>query len=125
LVGGHDVQTVVAHERGRAGDGVEELLDARADALLGRPAASRGTDGLGGPSEVEQVRALGVVELQRPRQRFEHALRDTVHVAPLQAGVVGDADAGEHGDLLAAQPGHAADAVVGQPDLVGRQLGAP
>ena len=37
-----------------------------------------------GSGEVEEVSALGVVELERASQRLQHALRNTVHVAALQ-----------------------------------------
>jgi hypothetical protein len=80
---------------------------------------------LRGAGEVEQVRALGVVELQRARQRFEHAVRRPGQVAALQARVVGDAHAGQHRDLLAAQARDAAGAVVGQPDVGGLELRSP
>ena len=71
-----------------------------------------------GAREVEEVAALGVVELQRPGERFQDALGDPVNVTALQAGVVRDAHAGQDGDLLAAQSGDAATAVGGQPGLV-------
>ena len=70
------------------------------------------------------MRALGVVELKRPSQCFEHAVGDSVDVAALQAGVVRDAHTGQDGDLLAAEPGNAATAVGGQPRLLGRDPGA-
>jgi hypothetical protein len=59
-VGGEDVEPAVADERRRAGDRVEDVLDARPDGLL-RPAPARGGDArLRRAGEVEQVRALGV-----------------------------------------------------------------
>ena len=54
--------------------------------------------------EVEQVGPFGVVELQCPHDAFEDVIGDTVGVAALEAGVVLDADPGQHGDLFAAQP---------------------
>ena len=51
------------------------------------------------------MRALGLIELERPRQRFEHELGDAADMAALQAPVVVGADAGEGGDLLSPQPG--------------------
>jgi hypothetical protein len=101
-VGAEDVEAVVADVPGGAGHRVEELLHRGADALLGHPAARRSGQGLRGVGEVEQVRALGVVELQRARQRVEHAVGGSGEVAALQAGVVGGADTGEDSDLLAA-----------------------
>jgi hypothetical protein len=71
------------------------------------------------------VRAFGVVELQRAGERFEHAFGDAADVAALQAGVVGNADAGQDRDLLAAQSGNAPGTVGGEPCLVWRELGSP
>ena len=64
---------------------------------------------------------LGLVELQRPGQGVEHAAGDSVHVSALEADVVGDAHAGEDGDLLAAESGHAPRAVRVQAHLLGRE----
>ncbi len=52
--------------------------------------------------------AFGIVELQRPSHRVQHALGRARQVPALEARVVVDADAGQQGDLLAAQPGDAA-----------------
>jgi hypothetical protein len=70
-----------------------------------------------GAGEVQEVGAFGVVELERAGERVGHALGGPVHVPALEAGVVGDADAGQDGDLLAAQSRNATRAVGGQPDL--------
>src|SRR5439155_16835252 len=51
------------------------------------------------------------------------ALGDPAHVAALQAGVIGNAHTGQHGGILAAEPGHAARAVGAQPRLLGRDPG--
>jgi hypothetical protein len=56
--------------------------------------------------QVEQVLAFDVVELQRLRDRVEHALRGAADVAAFELGVVVEADTGEGGDLFAAQAGH-------------------
>jgi len=64
------------------------------------------------------VGALGVVEPQRAGERVQHAFGYAAHVSALKAGVVRDADAGEDGDLLAAEPRDAARAVRHKPDLV-------
>jgi hypothetical protein len=48
----------------------------------------------GGAGEIEEVRALGVVELERVSERVERAVRDAGGVAALQALVVLDAHAG-------------------------------
>ena len=55
--------------------------------------------------EIEEVRALGLVELKRTGERLEHGVGDAGGVAAFELGVVGDADAGERGDLLASKPG--------------------
>ena len=124
LVGGQDVQVLVAHERGRAGDRVEGPLDLGPDALLGRAPTRSRYRRLRGAGEVEEVSALGVVELERPGQCLQHALRDAVHVSALQARVVRHAHAGQDGDLLAAESGNAAIAVGAQPRLLRRDPGA-
>ena len=89
------------------------------------PRALRGATGLGGAGEVEEVGALGVVELKRAGERLEHELGDAADVAALQALVVLDADAGQRGDLLAPQPRHAPLAVARQAGLLGRDLRPP
>ena len=82
---------------------------------------------LRGAREVEQVGALGVVELQRPRERLEDGVGDTARVAAFEAGVVVDADAGEQRHFFPAKTGDAAraGAVGAQTGLVGRDPGAP
>ena len=61
--------------------------------------------------EVEQVRALGRVEVEHPGERVEHARRRRDVAALLEPRVPGQPDPGELRDLLAAQPGRAAPAV--------------
>src|SRR5207302_9040316 len=80
--------------------------------------------GLRGTGEVEQVGALSVVELERPGQRLQHALRYPAHVSALQARVVRNAHTGQDGDLLATKPGHPATTEGAQPRLLGRDPGA-
>jgi hypothetical protein len=75
-----------------------------------------------GAGQVEQVCALGVVEAQR----VEHALGYSVEVGPFEAGVVVDADPGEHRDFLLAQTGDASVAAVGgQTGLLRRDPSPP
>jgi hypothetical protein len=76
-----------------------------------------GARGLHGAGDVDEVRALGVVEAQRACQRVEDAVGGADEIAAFQAAVVGHADARQDGDFLAAQAGHAPDAVVGQPNV--------
>ena len=71
------------------------------------------------------MRALGVVELQRPGERLQHALGDAADVAALEALVVVDAHAGERRDLLAAQARHPPRAVGRQSGLLRRDLRPP
>ena len=121
-----DVEAPVAHERRHAGHRVEHVLHARPDPLLRAPASAR-RRGLRCAREVEQVRPLRLVELQRAGECLEHRLGDAARVAALEPGVVVDADSGEQRDLLAAKPGHAprAAAVRAQARLLGRDPGAP
>jgi hypothetical protein len=82
-------------------------------------------DRVDGAGEIKEVRALGLVELKRAGERFQDQLGDAADVAALQALVVLDANAGQRGDLLAAQPGHAPRAVARQAGLLGRDLRPP
>src|SRR5207247_1148092 len=125
LVGGQNVETLVAHERGRAGDRVECPLDLGPNALLGLAATRPRNRRLGGAGEVEEVGTFGIVELERPRQCLQHALGDPVHVSALQAGVIRSAHAGQHGDLLAAESGHAATAEGAHPRSLRRAPATP
>ena len=112
-------------KRCRAGDRVKGPLDIGSDVPLGSPALGSRRDWLSGAGEVQEVGALGVVELQGLSQCFEDALGGSAEVSAFETGVVGDADAGEDGDLFATQPGNAATAVAVQPRLLGRDLSAP
>ena len=59
------------------------------------------------------MRPLDLVELEGPRDGFEHVLGDTSHVAAFQLRVVLDADARQQRHLLAPQPGDPSPAPVG------------
>ena len=74
-----------------------------------------------GTGEIEQVRALRIVELQRAGDGVEDPVRDTGQVATLQSRVVLGADAGEHRDLSAPQSGHAPMATAADPRPLRRQ----
>jgi hypothetical protein len=82
---------------------------------------------VGCPREVEQVRALGVIEPQGARERLEHGVGDSGSVAAFEAGVVVDADAGEQRHFFPAETGDAARAVAvrAQAGLLGRDPAAP
>jgi hypothetical protein len=65
---------------------------------------------------------LGLVELQRPCQRFQDELRDAADLAALETAVVVRADAGQRRDLFAAQAGYPPLPVAGQASLLWRDL---
>src|SRR3954470_19008363 len=79
---------------------------------------------MGGASKVEEVSALGVVELERSRQRLQHAFGDAAEVAAFQAGVVRNADAGQDSDLFATQAWDAPRTVGRHACLLGGDRGA-
>jgi hypothetical protein len=79
---------------------------------------------MGGASEIEEVSALGVVELERSGQRLQHAFGDAAEVSAFQAGVVRNADAGQDSDLFAAQAWNASRTVGRQARLLRRDRGA-
>lgn len=117
----------VAHEGDGVGDGVEcpGQAVARGRGLRRTtPRASGGGYPVGGPGEVEQVGALGVVELQCSGERFEDRRRRAGDGAPFQAGVVLDAHPGEGRDLAASKTGHAATTAGREPCGLGRDLRA-
>ena len=122
-VGGQVVAVDGADDRRRL-DLLEQPQQHRAHTRLQRPRALR-RDRARGARQVEQVRALGVVELQRSRQRFQHELGDPADLAALQAPVVVRAHPGQRRDLLAPQARHPPLAVARQADLLGRDLRPP
>ena len=69
VVGGEDVEALVAHEGGGAGDRVEGPLDLWSDALFGLALTRPRRGWVRGAGEVEEVGALGVVELERAGER--------------------------------------------------------
>ena len=75
----------------------------------------------GGAEQVDQVGAFGLVELQCLGDAVDDAVGDAGGVAALEADVVLRRDAGEQGDLFAAQAGDAAAvaAVGGRPACAG------
>ena len=106
------------------------VIESTIRAMLGRTfcgdgGAARRPLRVGGPGEVREVVALRLVELERVGDRLEDAVRDAARVAPLQARVVLDADAGEQRHLLAAEAGDPSLAAERrQPGALGRQLRA-
>ena len=82
------------------------------------------TGGAGG--EVVQVLVLGVVQAEDAGEGVDDSGAGPGLLAAFQAGVVVDADPGEGGEFLTAQPRGAAQAGAGgQPGLGGGDLGAP
>jgi NAD(P)-dependent dehydrogenase (short-subunit alcohol dehydrogenase family) len=126
LVGGQDVQAPVEHERGRAAHRVQDALHRGPDALRGGPAARRAGRG-SGADQVEQMRPLSLIELQGVRDAVDDAVGDAGGVAALEPDVVLAGDAGEDGDLIAAQARDpsAVSAIHGQPGLLWRDPGPP
>jgi hypothetical protein len=96
----------------------EELVQSRPYPLdRGHPpaAASRGR-----ADQVAEVGAARRVQAERPGDRVQDPGRRGDAPALLQAGVVVGRDAGQQRDLLAAQPGHAPDPLVGGQARTGR-----
>jgi len=60
---------------------------------------------LAGAREVEQMCSLGLVELERARERLEHRLGDTGRVPALEPRVVVDADTGKEPTSSRRNPG--------------------
>ena len=72
------------------------------------------------------MRVFGIVELQGPADSVDDLLRYPGRVAALEALVVLGTHSGDEGDLFSAQPRHSTTtAEVGQPDLLGGELGTP
>lgn len=117
---GQNVPAPALHD-GRCGaQVVQEALKLRLN-LLAAAAPGAGT-GLAG--ELEEIAALVVVQMQYPGEDVQDGC-GRLHTALFEPGVVVGADAGELGDLLAAQPGHSAwPAGLGEPDRAGAQLRA-
>jgi hypothetical protein len=65
---------------------------------------------------------LGLVELQRPRQRLQHEVGHAADLATLETAVVVGADTGQRRDLFAAQARHPPLAVARQAGLLGGDL---
>ena len=64
-----------------------------------------------GAREIEEVCALGLIELKRSRDRLQNLLGNTRGVTALKARVVVDAHSSKERDLLAAETRDAARAV--------------
>ena len=111
----------VADERDALGDRLQGPAQAQPRrGLVGRtpPRAARGGDAVGRAREVEEVRAFGLVELQRPGQGLEDPGGCAGDLAALEAGVVLDAEPSQRRDLAAAQSGHPPAAGGRKSDLI-------
>ncbi|GII34393.1 hypothetical protein Pmi06nite_78350 [Planotetraspora mira] len=118
-VRGHDDHPVVDDDRGCVAHALQQMPHTAADGL---PAASGGAVR---PREIVQVGVLRGVQAQRPADRVEHRVGHLPAASLFQADVVVGADAGQLGDLFAAQAGDAAPAVTGETDVLGTEAGAP
>ena len=124
-VHGQHVGAPVTHPRGCAGDGVQHPLHTGPH-LLRRRASRFAARRVCRACQVEQVRTLGLVELQPTGQCVQHALRGSFEVAALQAGVVVHAEPGQQSRFLAAKPAHPpVPPMDGQPRLLRGQPGPP
>jgi hypothetical protein len=123
LVGGQDVQTSVAQERGRPRHRLQQALHAGTHPLGGGPPASR-AGRVGRADQVDEVGALDLIQLQGAGQGFEDLLGDPPGVAAFKARVVLDRDAGQQRHLLPTQPGHPpVPAIDGKAGALGGELG--
>jgi hypothetical protein len=111
------------HDPGRSGEPIEDMLDAGPNLLTRGPLTSRWTARSESTCEIEQIRPFDLVELQGPSKRVEHTVGDTLEVSTFDACVIGGADAGQDGNLLAAQPRDPTAAIGGQTHLVRGDLG--
>jgi hypothetical protein len=100
-VRGHQVLVGVVDDGGDL-HVVEEPLHRLAHRSRARRVVVAGRVGWGVASEVEEVVAFDIVELQGSRDALEHAPGGVADVAALEPGAVVGADAGEHGDFLPA-----------------------
>ena len=89
------------------GHGVDDSANARSNALRRRRPPRCALE-VGDPDEIEEMRAFGFIELQRPTDGVEDLVRNSACVAALEPGVVLDADIGKEGHLLPPQARHPA-----------------
>jgi hypothetical protein len=104
-------------------EGVEQVEGDGVDPLRAGPALALGRDG---PREGVQVGSFRVVEVQGGGQRVEDRGGRARAAALFEARVVVDAHAGQPGEFLPPQPGHAtaAGALLPQPRVVRAEPGA-
>jgi hypothetical protein len=66
-----------------------------------------------------EVRAVVLIELQRPRERFDNLRGGVAVTTPFEPEIVVCADAREQGELFAPQPGYTPRAARDQASLLG------
>jgi hypothetical protein len=112
----------VSDERDCVGDRLQSPTQTQAGSGLGggaAPESARGRDAVGGAGEVEQVRAFGLVELQRAGKGLQNAGRRAGDLAALEPCVIFHAQSGDGGDLAAPEAGDTAAARRRQANLLG------
>ena len=127
VVAGEQIHPAVADDRW-GGELLEHPSQARlgAPALAGTAAGSHaGAGAVGSVSQMEQVGALGVIELQSSGDRIQDRDGYASDRAPFKLRVVLHADSGKRSDLAAAQPRNPACADVGHPRLLRGDSGSP
>lgn len=128
-IGGENVRAAVAHDCGPRGDGVESPLQAAVRCALAAggpaPGPGEGVGAVGGLGQMQEMGALGVVQLQRAGDGLEDGGGGTGQVAPFEFRVVLDAHVGQCGDLTPAQSGHAPSRFGRQVDLLRGYLRSP
>jgi hypothetical protein len=78
------------------------MLDAGPNLLTGGPLARQWTARSESTRKIEQIGPFDLVKLQGPSKRVQHAVGDTLEVSTFDTCVIGSADAGQDGNLLAA-----------------------
>ena len=127
VVGEQQVAATVGDDRRSVAHRVEHPLEAGPGdpvRVAAAPPPGPGRRPVSGLREVVQVLAFRGVELERSRDRIEHAAGHARQVAALELGVVLDADASQRGHLAAAQARHPPVPVDGEPQRLRGDLGA-
>jgi hypothetical protein len=126
-VDGQQVEPAVAHEGRGLGHRLEHGDHTGPDFVRRTATSCRPRGRAGRASQVVQVLAFGLVQLECAGQRIQDAFGDAAEVAALEAGVVLDTDAGQQRDLLTAQARDPAVTAVqpAEPGLLRAQLRPP
>ena len=116
-VPGQYVALGAGHQRGQVVEPVDQPEHARPHVQVDLPGVRRRRAG-----EVEDVVALVGVQTEGAAQRGQHLFRRLRTAGLLEPDDVVDADAGQHRQLLAAQPRHPPVQPGRQPDVLGPDL---